>query len=176
MFQCSMSSFIRKRPHQMWKHKIGKKKEFELLDGSPVGVIPQPAYVHSKGVHTHTSPHSTVHGGGRGLLENYLWSQQVNSKSRIITHASSPQAHPDYAAAPNHQYLPEDEVNRERRWLCLVSYWKKFPQAGRKKGHLLFTQAMNSAVLVWRATQLVSFNSHMTLAIGYKIKPIFISG
>ena len=64
----------------------------------------------------------------------------------------------------------------EGRWLCLVSYWKKFHEAGRKKGHLLFTQAMNSAVLVWRATQLVSFNSHMTLATGYKIKPIFISG
>lgn len=63
-----------------------------------------------------------------------------NSKSKIITHAFSPQAHLDYAAAPNHRYHPpQDEVNREREWLCLVSYWKKFPQVSRKKGHSLFT-------------------------------------
>lgn len=99
----------------MWEHKIGKKKEPEPLDGSPVGVTPQPACVDSKGVHVHISPHSPVRGGGRGLSENHLWSQQVNSKSKIITHAFSPQAHLDYAAAPNHRYHPpQDEVNRER--------------------------------------------------------------
>ena len=60
-------------------------------------MTPQSTYIHSKGVHAHISPHSKDHRGGRGLSKNYLWSQQVNSKSRIITHAFSPQAHLDYA-------------------------------------------------------------------------------
>lgn len=48
----------------MWKDKLEKKEESEPLDQSHLGktLYSQPAF-------THTLPHSTIHGGVRGLLE-----------------------------------------------------------------------------------------------------------
>lgn len=37
---------------------------------------------------------------------------------------------------------------------------KKFPEVSRKKGHLLFTYATSSSLIVWRAIQMVLFNPH----------------
>lgn len=61
-----MTSFLRKRPDQMRKDKTENRKErgTEPLDQSHLRKI-----LYSQPAFTHTLPHSTIHRGGRGLLE-----------------------------------------------------------------------------------------------------------
>lgn len=55
---------LRKRLAQMWKNKFENKEESEPLDQSHLGKT-----LHSQPAFAHTLPHSTIHGGGQGLLE-----------------------------------------------------------------------------------------------------------
>lgn len=118
-----------------------KKKEPEPLDGARSGWLPQPAWVDSEGVHAHISPHSTVRGGGRGLSENHSWSQQANSKSKIITHAFLTPSPPWLCCCPKPPVPPSSGWSQQGEEVTVPCKLleKIRPQVSRKKGHSLFT-------------------------------------